>query len=56
MINSFARLVAARDDCRLVIVGDGELLPLLEKQVSNLHLEERIIFTGKKDTPILYYK
>ena len=48
MINSFSLLAEKRGDCRLVIVGDGELLPSLEKQIHDLKLEGKVILAGER--------
>lgn len=36
-------------DCKLILVGDGDITSLLKQKVSRLKLEEKILFTGKKN-------
>lgn len=47
LIESFGRLIkAGKKDCHLLIVGDGETLPVLREQVNKAGLAEKVIFTG----------
>ena len=46
LIDIFAACVKAEPDARLLLVGDGELRPQIEKKVKDLHLEQHVIFTG----------
>lgn len=46
MIHSFSRLRAARDDVRLVIVGDGPLRPLVERLVPP-EIRDDLVFAGR---------
>lgn len=44
-------------DIRWIIVGDGDYLPTLKKLVAEKHLEDVVIFTGRKpynDIPLYY--
>ena len=43
-----------KDDCDLIIVGDGELRPELERQVSALQLDEKVHFAGTQGNPFPY--
>lgn len=53
-ILAFARIAKRFPDSHLVVVGDGDLRPQLEKQAQGLGLGERIHFTGvRSDVPIL---
>lgn len=48
LINAFARLVDVRGvTAKLVLVGDGPLLPSLKEQVVNHRLEDRVVFAGE---------
>ena len=46
MIESFARIVKEYSHARMLIVGDGETLPQLQRRVKELTLEDKIHFTG----------
>jgi glycosyltransferase involved in cell wall biosynthesis len=46
MIESFNTLEKEYTDARMLIVGDGEILPQLKKRVAQLNLEGKIWFTG----------
>lgn len=46
LIDAFERIVVHRADARLVIIGDGPLRPLLERQVAKARLTERVSFEG----------
>ncbi len=43
-------------DEKLVIVGDGQDRPMLEKLVRELGLEEKVIFAGQKENPFPWMK
>ena len=43
-----------KDDCDLIIVGDGKLRPELEAQVKQLKLEDKVHFTGTQSNPFPY--
>lgn len=47
LIQAFSRIVQGRDDLRLLIVGDGEILPDLERLASDSGLAEKVLFTGR---------
>ncbi len=53
LINAYAKS-KMKDDCDLVIVGDGELRPELEAQVKQLKLEEKVHFAGTQSNPFPY--
>lgn len=42
------------ENCRLVIVGEGELRPLLERLILKLSLTNKVILTGRKEGAELY--
>ncbi|MEA4907225.1 MAG: glycosyltransferase [Anaerolineaceae bacterium] len=48
------RLVQAQRDCRLVILGDGELRPELESLVQELGLQARVSLPGFAGNPYAY--
>lgn len=55
LIEAFSRLVARHPKIRLVLVGDGELRPGIEAQVTELGLHGRILVHGHaSDTRPLY--
>ncbi len=41
---------------KLLLVGDGDLREQLERKVQELSLQEKVVFTGKTNEPIQYYK
>ncbi len=41
---------------KLVIVGDGQDRPMLDKLVSELGMEQKVIFAGQKDNPFPWMK
>ncbi|EYE87678.1 hypothetical protein Q428_12005 [Fervidicella metallireducens AeB] len=54
LISIFAELININNDYRLILIGDGELKPSIEKKVSELGLTNKVIFTGKTlDVPQL---
>lgn len=55
-IQSFARIADRIPEWGLTFVGDGPLLPSLEKLVEDLGLSGRIRFLGAKPNPNPYYK
>ena len=55
VIGAFARLLPVHPGLRLVLVGDGELRPEIERQVRDLGLGDRVIVFGTAtDLPPLY--
>jgi len=46
MIESFATLEKEYSDARMLIVGDGEILPQLKSRVEQLKLNSKVHFTG----------
>lgn len=54
LLQSFAEVHRQMPDAHLLLVGDGSLRPHLENLVSQMHLADRVIFTGtRKDVPHL---
>jgi glycosyltransferase involved in cell wall biosynthesis len=46
MIESFSTLVNDHPNARMLIVGDGEILPTLRKRTETLQISDKVIFTG----------
>lgn len=46
LIDAFADLVDGGEDARLVLVGDGELRPRLERQIRDRGIADRVTITG----------
>ena len=49
LINGFSIINKKKKNLKLVIVGEGELEKPLKKQCRDLSLENKILFTGKRD-------
>jgi glycosyltransferase involved in cell wall biosynthesis len=47
LIDSFAKILPGQSKAKLVLVGDGETRPTIEKAVKEQGLEQSVIFTGK---------
>lgn len=47
LLEGFARAAAKRADLRLLVAGDGVLLPALKKRAEQLGLAERVRFAGR---------
>lgn len=60
LIPSFARLLQMRDNCRLYLVGKisetNEYYHNLQKLISSLGLDDKVVWTGFTDNPYLYMK
>ena len=55
LIDAFARLLPGHPQLRLVLIGDGELRPQIERQIAHLGLGERVVLFGSaSDLPPLY--
>jgi glycosyltransferase involved in cell wall biosynthesis len=51
-LDAAARISARERNARFIIVGDGVLRPMLEKQASHLGIADRVLFTGwRRDLP-----
>lgn len=46
LIEALARLIRSGKDARLILVGDGELRPVIEKRVRELRLGDHVEITG----------
>lgn len=54
LIEAFAKLVSYSVNCHLLIVGDGELRPVIEKKIVRLDLQKTVTLLGvRKDIPQL---
>ena len=53
LINAYAKS-KMKNDCDLIIVGDGELRPELEAQVNKLELASNVHFAGTQSNPYPY--
>lgn len=56
LIRAFAELIRAGYNCRLVILGDGELKADYTKLIKNLHIESFVELKGFVDNPFSYLK
>ena len=56
LISITAQLVTAGYDIELWLIGEGEQRPLLEKQIANLKLKDRVFLTGFQNNPYPYIK
>lgn len=54
LIDIFSQIVSERKDAVLVLVGEGELEIEIRKQINELHLNDKVLFTGvRKDVSAL---
>ncbi|MBI3610829.1 MAG: glycosyltransferase [Nitrospirae bacterium] len=54
LVEAAARVAAAVPEVRFLLVGDGELRPLIERQIKGLGLDKNVILTGfRNDIPRL---
>ncbi|MBK8915726.1 MAG: glycosyltransferase [Phycisphaerales bacterium] len=52
LIEAFARVLQERPEMRLLLVGDGDLRPQIERQVDDLGIRASVTFTGvRRDIP-----
>ena len=56
LINIFSKIVNMLPQSRLLLVGNGELLNEIKKEVANKKLSESVIFTGNVDNVQDYYQ
>jgi glycosyltransferase involved in cell wall biosynthesis len=54
MLNAFSKLVTAGNNVHLIIVGDGDERERLEKQITNLGINDNVTMTGYKANPADY--
>jgi glycosyltransferase involved in cell wall biosynthesis len=46
LVNAFGEVAKSHPNVKLILVGDGPLMPEIEKQIAQLHLKDRVILTG----------
>lgn len=56
IIRAYAKSVLPEKGIKLLLVGDGEKRTDFEQLVNDLHLSDKVIFTGFKDNPYPYLK
>jgi glycosyltransferase involved in cell wall biosynthesis len=56
LIDAAARVVQAVPDARFVIVGEGELAGLLQRQIKTLNLEKHVFLTGFRPDALSWHK
>jgi glycosyltransferase involved in cell wall biosynthesis len=56
LIESYARSLLPENGINLYIIGDGKDLEMLQVKVSNLQLQEKVIFKSKMVNPFPYVK
>lgn len=54
LLKSFSVVAKERQDVRLVMVGDGELKDHVEKLITDLELNEKVLLPGFKKNPFKY--
>lgn len=55
LIDTFSELCKIRDDCTLMLVGNGEFLESIKNKVNALNLNDRVIFVGFQEDLYKYY-
>lgn len=56
LISCFHKSILPSKGIKLLIMGDGALLIELKQLVHDLHLQEQVVFLGRKQNPFPYYK
>lgn len=56
MLKAFATVAREQDDLRLVLVGEGELRPALERRILDLGLQGRVLLPGHLDDMARLYR
>lgn len=51
LIEGFARLCGDHENCRLYLIGDGELRGAYKEKIAALGLDNKVILTGQLDNP-----
>ena len=55
LLDIFAEIAKRQPEARLLLAGDGPLLPAAEQHAAQLSIEDKVLFAGiQKDTPGLY--
>lgn len=55
ILRCFAKICKEEVHPRLILVGDGPCHEQLVKQSCELHIEDRVLFTGEVEDPAVYY-
>jgi glycosyltransferase involved in cell wall biosynthesis len=55
LIEAVARLSQEKNDCRLVIIGEGRLRPALEERIRRHGLEDRVLLAGYRQEAYRYF-
>lgn len=56
LIQLFGHFVKQYPNARLLLVGDGDLWPIIQKECKNQQLSSKVIFTGAQSNPEDYYQ
>lgn len=56
LIQLFGRFLKQYPNSRLLLVGDGELWPIIQKECKKQQLGSKVIFTGAQSNPEDYYQ
>lgn len=56
LIKVFGRVLQQEKRAKLVLLGDGELMAQVQEQVKMLHLDEHVLFLGKRDDVNCWYQ
>lgn len=56
LINAFASFAKTKNNVKLLLVGDGPVKAVYEKQVIDLGLADKVIFTGYQSNVTMFYK
>lgn len=56
MINVFAEVLQKENKARLVLLGDGELVPRIQEQIKMQHITEKVLFMGKREDIRFWYQ
>lgn len=56
LIKAFAKFAEGKNSVKLLLVGDGPVKEVYEKQASDLAIADKVIFTGYQSNVTLFYK
>lgn len=56
LLEIFAEVRNAREDAKLILIGDGELRPLIEAKARDMGINEAVLFLGPKQNVSDYYQ
>ena len=54
LVRSFAEIHRLRKGCKLLIIGDGKVLPELKELASQLQVDQDVVFTGNVEPDQIY--